>query len=415
MSAFLGRHGNPYARIGSDPNSSVQLALGSAGVPETFVIDGKGVIRYQHVGPIEPVRRSEDPRRAGGGAVRAIALALGARAGRRRSSRQSNMPPSYWAYRQLPDARQEAKAQALMQELRCLVCQGQSIADSDAELAGDMRDLVRRRIAAGEKPERNPRLADRALRRLGQLSPVDRADRLAVVGRAAHPADLRRRDRRGPAEEEAVMSGWFALLLLIGATLAAFWLLRVRGAMLQLAGAALLFGAAGYALQGRPGLPSSPRAAEQRQAPIPLTNLRHAFFGRFTPTEHWLLMSESLAQPGQDAGSCRHPPVGRPRASGRSGAVGRARQCAGRPCRDADAGQRARLSAARPSLRPAIRRRASSTAWRWRGRAIGKAAIALWRQILAEAPADASWRPVVEDAIAALEGPRRQPQAATGS
>ena len=66
---------------------------------------------------------------------------------------QSNMPPSYWAYRQLPDARQEAQAQALMQELRCLVCQGQSIADSDAELAGDMRDLVRRRVAAGEKPE----------------------------------------------------------------------------------------------------------------------------------------------------------------------------------------------------------------------------------------------------------------------
>jgi len=65
---------------------------------------------------------------------------------------QSNMPPSYWGYRQLHDAKQEAQAQALMLELRCLVCQGQSIADSDAELAGDMRDLVRRRIAAGEKP-----------------------------------------------------------------------------------------------------------------------------------------------------------------------------------------------------------------------------------------------------------------------
>lgn len=65
----------------------------------------------------------------------------------------SNLPPAYWAYRQLPDPRQEAKAQALMEELRCLVCQGQSIADSDAELAGDMRDLVRRRIADGEKPE----------------------------------------------------------------------------------------------------------------------------------------------------------------------------------------------------------------------------------------------------------------------
>jgi cytochrome c-type biogenesis protein CcmH len=64
----------------------------------------------------------------------------------------SNLPPAYWAYRQLPDPKQEAQAQALMAELRCLVCQGQSIADSDAELAGDMRDLVRRRIAAGERP-----------------------------------------------------------------------------------------------------------------------------------------------------------------------------------------------------------------------------------------------------------------------
>jgi cytochrome c-type biogenesis protein CcmH len=64
----------------------------------------------------------------------------------------SNMPPAYWANRQLPDPKQEAKAEVLMEELRCLVCQGQSIADSDADLAGDMRDLVRRRIAAGEKP-----------------------------------------------------------------------------------------------------------------------------------------------------------------------------------------------------------------------------------------------------------------------
>ena len=64
----------------------------------------------------------------------------------------SNLPPAYWSNRQLPDPKQEAEAQALMEQLRCLVCQGQSIADSDAELAGDMRDLVRRRIAAGDKP-----------------------------------------------------------------------------------------------------------------------------------------------------------------------------------------------------------------------------------------------------------------------
>jgi cytochrome c-type biogenesis protein CcmH len=64
----------------------------------------------------------------------------------------SDMPPAYWANRQLPDPKKEEEAQGLMQEIRCLVCQGESIADSDAELAGDMRDLVRRRIAAGEKP-----------------------------------------------------------------------------------------------------------------------------------------------------------------------------------------------------------------------------------------------------------------------
>jgi cytochrome c-type biogenesis protein CcmH len=64
----------------------------------------------------------------------------------------SSLPPAPWADRQLPDPRQEARARALMEELRCLVCQGQSIADSDAELAGDMRHLVRSRIAAGDKP-----------------------------------------------------------------------------------------------------------------------------------------------------------------------------------------------------------------------------------------------------------------------
>ena len=68
-------------------------------------------------------------------------------------SAQDAVPPAEYAYRQLPDARAEAEAQALMETLRCLVCQGQSIADSDAALAGDMRSLVRQRIAAGETPD----------------------------------------------------------------------------------------------------------------------------------------------------------------------------------------------------------------------------------------------------------------------
>ncbi|WP_375426894.1 cytochrome c-type biogenesis protein [uncultured Sphingomonas sp.] len=58
--------------------------------------------------------------------------------------------PAPYANVQLTDPAREAEASALMATLRCLVCQGQSIADSDADMAGDMRSLVRQRIAAGE-------------------------------------------------------------------------------------------------------------------------------------------------------------------------------------------------------------------------------------------------------------------------
>ena len=54
VAAFLVRHGDPFERIGSDLDSKVQLALGSSGVPESFIVDGRGIIRYQHMGPIEP-------------------------------------------------------------------------------------------------------------------------------------------------------------------------------------------------------------------------------------------------------------------------------------------------------------------------------------------------------------------------
>jgi len=66
---------------------------------------------------------------------------------------QDSMPPAPFAYRQLDDPTQEAAAQDLMETLRCLKCQSQSIADSDAPMAGDMRHQVRIRIAAGEDPE----------------------------------------------------------------------------------------------------------------------------------------------------------------------------------------------------------------------------------------------------------------------
>lgn len=79
-------------------------------------------------------------------AVLALILALPAAA-------QDKLPPAPYAYRQLADPAAEARAKALMETLRCLQCQGQSIADSDAPIAGDMRNQVRLRIAQGEDPE----------------------------------------------------------------------------------------------------------------------------------------------------------------------------------------------------------------------------------------------------------------------
>jgi cytochrome c-type biogenesis protein CcmH len=65
----------------------------------------------------------------------------------------SSMPAAPYANTQLPDPAQEKAAQDLMLSVRCLVCEGQSIADSNAEMAADMRSMIRKRIAAGEQPE----------------------------------------------------------------------------------------------------------------------------------------------------------------------------------------------------------------------------------------------------------------------
>lgn len=81
-------------------------------------------------------------------ALFALMLALAAPA-----MADSLLPPAEYANRQLPDPRQEAQAKALMETIRCVVCQGQAIADSDAEMAGDMRSMIRMRIRDGETPE----------------------------------------------------------------------------------------------------------------------------------------------------------------------------------------------------------------------------------------------------------------------
>lgn len=66
---------------------------------------------------------------------------------------QAYAPPQDYAEVALPDPAQEAQALKLMDTIRCVVCQGQPISGSNADLAGDMRRLIRERIAAGDKPE----------------------------------------------------------------------------------------------------------------------------------------------------------------------------------------------------------------------------------------------------------------------
>ena len=82
-----------------------------------------------------------------------VALLLGLAVSSVPALADDTMPPAPYAYRQLDDPAKEAKAQALMETIRCLTCQSQSIADSDASMAGDMRSQIRERIAAGEQPE----------------------------------------------------------------------------------------------------------------------------------------------------------------------------------------------------------------------------------------------------------------------
>jgi len=59
VARFLAENGDPFDRIGDDPRTRVQFALGSSGVPETFLVDGKGIIRLQHIGPIAPQEADE--------------------------------------------------------------------------------------------------------------------------------------------------------------------------------------------------------------------------------------------------------------------------------------------------------------------------------------------------------------------
>ena len=208
------------------------------------------------------------------------------------------------------------------------------------------------------------------------------------------------------------MNGWLILSLLFAASLGSLWLLKVRGAFLMFAASAMLFGSVGYALQGHPQYEGSPRKAASAEPPIPLANIRHEFFGHFTGEESWLSISEALARSGDTEGSVnvlqnavgKHPGnaqlwVGLGNALvDHAGGLTPASQFAYQ--------RAAELSPGHPAA-PFFMGLALARSGDRNG------ALALWKGILADAPANASWRPVVEDAIAALQTPRK-PQA-TGS
>lgn len=198
--------------------------------------------------------------------------------------------------------------------------------------------------------------------------------------------------------------GWIILLLLIGVSLGALRLFRVKGAALTASAAALLLGGAGYALQGSPDLPGAPAQAMEGSDVFPLTQARHAFFGDFTPAESWLRISEALARHGNT-----------------EDAVGILQNAVKRYPGDAQLWiglGNALVDHARGLTPPAelAYRRAGEVspghpaAPFFYGLALARSgdregAVKQWKAILAKAPPDASWRPLVEQGVVALSVP----------
>ena len=206
--------------------------------------------------------------------------------------------------------------------------------------------------------------------------------------------------------------GWLILLLLFAASLAGLHFLGIRGGLLTASAAAVLLGAAGYALQGRPTLTGAPARGSEGRSALPLTEARHAFFGAFSPEEHWLVISEALARSGnsEDAVNILQNAV-RKYPTDAQLWIG-----LGNALVDHSHGLT-------PPAELAYKRAAEvlpghPAASFFYGLALARSgnreeAIAIWREILATSPPGASWRPLVEQGVRALSSPPGQ--APTGS
>ena len=210
------------------------------------------------------------------------------------------------------------------------------------------------------------------------------------------------------------MTGLVILVLLITLSIGGLWLLRVRGPALTASAAALLIGGAGYAFQGSPGLPGAPAQNSEARDFFPLTQARHAFFGEFSPEESWMRMSEALARDGEstDAVGILQNAVKRyPGSSQLWIGLGNALVDHARGITPAAelAYKKAEEVAPGYPAPPFFYGLALARSGDREG------ALKLWKQILATAPKDASWRPLVEQGVAALNTPptpadaKRQP------
>jgi cytochrome c-type biogenesis protein CcmH len=201
--------------------------------------------------------------------------------------------------------------------------------------------------------------------------------------------------------------GWASLLLLIVLATGALWLLGVRGGLLTAAAAALTFGAAGYAMQGKPNVAGAPAEGSGGRDVLPLAEVRHAFFGEFAPTESWLRMSEALARDGhsEDAVGILQNAVRRYPADPQlwiglgNALVDHARGLT--PPAELAYTRAAELAPGHPAA-PFFYGLALARSGDRQG------AVTLWQQILAKAPANASWRPLVEQGVAALSRPPQE-------
>ena len=200
------------------------------------------------------------------------------------------------------------------------------------------------------------------------------------------------------------MMGWFILLLLVASSVAALWLFKVRGGLLTAAMASLIFGAAGYAVQGSPGLPDAPAQGSEGREVIPLSAARHAFFGNFSPEESWLALSDGLARGGntEDAVGLLQNAVGK--------YPGDAQLWIGLGNALVDHAHGLTPPAELAFQRAAELAPGHPAAPFFYGLALARSgnpegAVAIWKRILANAPRDATWRPLVEMGIATLGRP----------